>query len=684
MPYVYTIERQIILSPQHLSKAESNISNKFRMKRWLRMFAATLCIAISPSSCSATSEFFQNNIRQHHHPTPISRSSPAISNGNGFDASVFNHATTKVIGGTPSPITLYPWFTNLYGCGGVLISPYFVLTAAHCWSLILPNDRITIGHFCDANDNCGQALERINVFKKIIHPQYTWLSDSPSNDFMLIRLNQRSTITPVPFDDGSYSPTYESGKKLWVIGIGVTNVVTGESAIKLKHAEIEYMASNQCNSRYIDRITPSMMCAGFPGRDSCQGDSGGPLYDEENDVIVGLTSWGYKCADLKYPGVYARISDQTDWIQEVICAESPSGDQPTFCKSTSTLSPVPTLSPTSCTGVKAHVTLRTDFFPYEISWEIRDIRSGEVVVGDGGFVDNYATFEKEACLHDDVCYRFKVSDTDGDGINVADAYDLAINGEDISLPAPFNQAKEYIVFGDCDDCRPTVVTLNLATDGHAGETSWAISNVISGDQIYKGGFGTPYKNYKNYTILMNLCYGCYSFGMYDTFGDGLDLPGRYTLHAGGEQIHSGGIFDHSDSFQFGNCTSTCRGDELVIKLDVVIWGDGTEMSWRIVEEETSNVVASASHDLSTNRVLCLPRKCYVFRSVNSGESDDTFGLSNFEHWLTVDGESVITQDSFGGDFRFGCGSSSNSSKAPSTSMIFIISVTLIVALALIL
>ena len=72
------------------------------------------------------------------------------------------------------------------------------------------------------------------------------------------------------------------------------------------------------------------------------------------------------------------------------------------------------------------------------------------------------------------------------------------------------------------------------------------------------------------------------------------------------------------------------------------------MSWRIVEEGTSNMVASPSHDLSTNRVLCLPRRCYVFRSDHLGESDDTFGLSNFEHWLTVDGESVITQDSLGG------------------------------------
>ena len=50
-----------------------------------------------------------------------------------------------------------------------------------------------------------------------------------------------------------------------------------------------------------------MMCAMDPGQDACQGDSGGPLYDQENDVVVGIVSWGVGCAG-DFPGVYAQIS----------------------------------------------------------------------------------------------------------------------------------------------------------------------------------------------------------------------------------------------------------------------------------------------------------------------------------------------------------------------------------------
>jgi len=668
--------------------------------RGISAVAVAVSIAASICPCSATLIIGQNRTAaartQQQHAASIntntsinntSTSNYKAMNGNRFD-NLLTHATTpKVIGGNPSPINSYPWFADLDGCGGILVSPFFVLTAAHCWSLVIPNDRVEIGHFCDSFDNCGQAREQINVLRKYIHPEYSWLSDSPSNDFMLLRLNQKSKITPVAFDNGSYSINYPTnGKKLWVIGVGVMDLATGQSANKLKHAEIEYMASNQCNARYINKITPSMMCAGFPGRDSCQGDSGGPLYDKENNVVVGLTSWGYECADLKYPGVYSRISDQTDWIQGIICAETPEGHKlPSFCNFISTTSPSPTLAPTFCTGTVASATIRTDFFPYETSWEIRDIQSGEVVVGDGGFVEKYAIFQKEACLRDDVCYRFKLSDTDGDGINLEDAYDLVIDGQDISLPGPFNQAKEFILFGDCTSCKPTTIMLDLTTDGHAGETSWSISNATTGEQIYKGGFGAPYKNSKDYTILMNLCHGCYAFRIYDTFGDGLDPPGSYTLHDG-DQVYSGGVFDHSDSVQFGNCTSTCQDNELEVKLDIDVWGDGTEMSWQITEEDTSSIVASVSHDLSTNRLLCLARNCYVFQSVNSGETDDTFGISNFEYSLTVDGEVVVAQDSFGGNFKFGCGtrSDTDASQARSAWEATAIAVSLIASLILML
>ena len=53
-----------------------------------------------------------------------------------------------------------------------------------------------------------------------------------------------------------------------------------------------------------------MLCASASGKDSCQGHSGGPLYDKANNVMVGVVSWGYDCADPYYPGVYSRIANQ--------------------------------------------------------------------------------------------------------------------------------------------------------------------------------------------------------------------------------------------------------------------------------------------------------------------------------------------------------------------------------------
>ena len=67
-----------------------------------------------------------------------------------------------------------------------------------------------------------------------------------------------------------------------------------------------------------------MICAADSGKDSCQGDSGGPMVVQENDryALVGVVSWGFGCADPKYPGVYARVTSQMAWITSVT-ASSP-------------------------------------------------------------------------------------------------------------------------------------------------------------------------------------------------------------------------------------------------------------------------------------------------------------------------------------------------------------------------
>ena len=70
----------------------------------------------------------------------------------------------------------------------------------------------------------------------------------------------------------------------------------------------------ECSELYPDLINESMICAADEGKDACQGDSGGPLFDEENNVLIGIVSWGMKCADPVYPGVYSRIASEVSDI----------------------------------------------------------------------------------------------------------------------------------------------------------------------------------------------------------------------------------------------------------------------------------------------------------------------------------------------------------------------------------
>jgi hypothetical protein len=79
-----------------------------------------------------------------------------------------------------------------------------------------------------------------------------------------------------------------------------------------------------CNTLYDGAIDSTMLCAGYDdqAKDSCQGDSGGPLYipgTAENggvDVLVGIVSWGYGCAE-GFPGVYTRLSVFSDFVNKV-------------------------------------------------------------------------------------------------------------------------------------------------------------------------------------------------------------------------------------------------------------------------------------------------------------------------------------------------------------------------------
>ena len=244
--------------------------------------------------------------------------------------------TPRIIGGTPvtsgwlSQAALLDAFEpdgyQAQFCGGTLIAPYFVATAAHCVDDLDPSDvDVAVGKY-DLTQI--QTSDRIAVAEVYVHPQWDPYTDE--NDFAVLQLNAPSAqpvtsmiSSPVP----SPSPVAQ-GKPGKIAGWGVTD--SGRPATILRNADVSFISDATCQSNpsggYGSDLYPvSMICAGglsagvpVGSPDTCQGDSGGPLLAEQGTALVlaGITSWGNGCAVAGFPGVYSRVSYGRNWLLE--------------------------------------------------------------------------------------------------------------------------------------------------------------------------------------------------------------------------------------------------------------------------------------------------------------------------------------------------------------------------------
>jgi len=134
-------------------------------------------------------------------------------------------------------------------------------------------------------------------------------------------------LRPVPFSRSVYPICLpESGKnftntRAFVIGWG-TIYFGGPTSNILQEVNLRVWSNQQCATNYnrLNRkVTDTMLCAGERQRDACQGDSGGPLncldFRTGKWELCGVVSWGARCAEPDFPGVYTRTTEYLDWIR---------------------------------------------------------------------------------------------------------------------------------------------------------------------------------------------------------------------------------------------------------------------------------------------------------------------------------------------------------------------------------
>lgn len=249
----------------------------------------------------------------------------------------------RIKGGLFTDITSHPWQAAIFAkyrrmqgerflCGGILISSCWVLSAAHCFQ-----DRILPQHLTVVLGRTyrlipGEEEQRFEVKKYVIHKEFD--DDTYNNDIALLQLKSESLSCTQESDTVRTVCLPEANLQLpdWteceLSGYGKHDEFSLSFSERLKEAHVRLYPDSRCTTQHLlnKTVTNNMLCAGDTRsggnqvnlHDACQGDSGGPLVCMKDNrmTLVGIISWGLGCGKKDLPGVYTKVVNYLDWIQE--------------------------------------------------------------------------------------------------------------------------------------------------------------------------------------------------------------------------------------------------------------------------------------------------------------------------------------------------------------------------------